>query len=197
MYSFTSPYITLPVENVDTDQIIPARFLKTTDKLGLGAAAFYDWRYTADGAPKPDFVLNRPEADGAQILVAGHNFGCGSSREHASWALIGVGLRAIVSSSFADIFKNNALKNGLLPIHVDVETLQRLLQCPGEMTVDLEQQRITTSHGISAIFPIEPFAKHCLLHSVDQLGFLLNLTPAITAFERAHEGLYDSTSVIA
>jgi 3-isopropylmalate/(R)-2-methylmalate dehydratase small subunit len=197
MYSFTSAYITLPVENVDTDQIIPARFLKTTDKLGLGAAAFYDWRYTADGTPKPDFVLNRPEADGAQILVAGHNFGCGSSREHASWALIGVGLRAIVSSAFADIFNNNALKNGLLPIQVDTETLQLLLQCPGEMTVDLEQQRITTSRGISATFPMDPFAKHCLLHGVDQLGFLLNLAPTITAFERTHEVQQNVTPAVA
>ncbi|HXC26278.1 MAG TPA: 3-isopropylmalate dehydratase small subunit [Gemmatimonadaceae bacterium] len=188
MYPFTSPYITLPIENIDTDQIIPARFLKTTDKIGLGAAAFHDWRYTTNGAPKPDFILNRPEAQGAQILVAGHNFGCGSSREHAPWALIGTGLRAIVSSAFADIFQNNALKNGLLPIQVDSATLHRLLTTPtnNSITVDLDQQTITTPDGISATFPIDPFAKHCLLHGVDQLGFLLALDPIITTFEQTH-----------
>jgi 3-isopropylmalate/(R)-2-methylmalate dehydratase small subunit len=185
MYPLTSRYITIPTEHIDTDQIIPARFLKTTHKSGLGAAAFHDWRYAADRTPNPDFVLNRPEAQGARILVAGHNFGCGSSREHAPWALLGVGLRAVVSSAFGEIFRSNALKNGLLPIQVDRSTIQRLASEPSEMTVDLAQQTITTRNGIVATFPIEPFAKHCLLHDTDELGFLLALAPAITAFELA------------
>ena len=190
MHPFPSPltarYVTLPVENVDTDQIIPARFLKTTDKTGLGAAAFHDWRYDADGAPRPDFVLNRPEATGAAVLVAGHNFGCGSSREHAPWALLGAGIQVVVSSAFADIFRNNALKNGLLPVQVPPDVLARLMQGPGDITVDLEAQTITASTPsgtVSATFPIDPFAKHCLVHGVDQLGFLLALEPDIAAYE--------------
>ena len=188
MYPFTSRYVILPIENIDTDQIIPARFLKTTDKQGLGAAAFYDWRCDATGVSNPEFVLNTPDAHDAHILVAGHNFGCGSSREHAPWALIGADFRAIISSSFADIFRNNALKNGLLPIQVDPTVLHHLMQTParGPITVDLERQTITAADGISATFPIDPFAKHCLLHGVDQMGFLLDLDSAITSFEQKY-----------
>jgi 3-isopropylmalate/(R)-2-methylmalate dehydratase small subunit len=175
------------MENIDTDQIIPARFLKTTEKNGLGASAFYDWRYDDDGRPKPDFVLNRPEAQGASVLVAGHNFGCGSSREHAPWALLGVGFRAVVSSGFAEIFRNNAMKNGLLPVQVEPAVLRQLMQEPGEVTIDLATQTITTTNGISATFPIDPFAKHCLLNGVDQLGFLLALDQRITEFECTHD----------
>jgi 3-isopropylmalate/(R)-2-methylmalate dehydratase small subunit len=187
MNVFTSHYIILPVENIDTDQIIPARFLKTTEKVGLGASAFYDWRYDAQGNPNPAFVLNKPESAGAEILVAGHNFGCGSSREHAPWALLGIGLRAVVSSGFADIFRNNALKNGLIPVQVDSAFLVNLLQNNGTLTVDLAAQTVTTSTGQSAHFPIDPFAKHCLLHGVDQLGFLLSHHQQILDFERTHD----------
>jgi 3-isopropylmalate/(R)-2-methylmalate dehydratase small subunit len=185
-YPYTASYISIAMENVDTDQIIPARFLKTTSKAGLGDKAFYDWRYDADGAPRPEFVLNRPESRNARILVAGHNFGCGSSREHAPWALCDAGFSAVVSSAFADIFKNNAVKNGLLPIEVDAVTLQRLLQRgTGTLTIDLDAQIIRDDVG-AAPFPIDPFAKHCLRHGVDQLGFLLKHEPAIRAFETWH-----------
>ena len=188
--SFTSTLVALPAENVDTDQIIPARFLKVTDKAGLGEGLFADWRYDAGGSPEPDFVLNRPEARGAEVLVAGHNFGCGSSREHAPWALRGYGFRAVVSTYFADIFRNNALKNGLLPVVVDAETHARLLhlaQEPGaEVTVELESQTLTLPDGTRAHFPIEPFAKHCLLHGLDELGFLLAEEARIAEYEAAH-----------
>jgi 3-isopropylmalate/(R)-2-methylmalate dehydratase small subunit len=197
MYPFTARYVTLPVENVDTDQIIPARFLKTTSREGLGASAFFDWRYEANGEPKPNFIFNRPEAAGAEVLVAGHNFGCGSSREHAPWALLGLGIRAVVSSTFADIFKNNALKNGLVPIQVDASTLTELLRAPGEITVDVEHQRITTPAGIAATFPIDPFAKYCLLNSIDQLGFLLALGDDITQYERAHPRYANTMETLA
>src|SRR5512136_1890383 len=145
--TLTSRVVPLPVNNIDTDQIIPARFLKVTDKSGLGASLFADWRYNADGSPKPDFCLNQPEHQGAQILLAGDNFGCGSSREHAPWALTGFGFRAVISTSFADIFRNNALKNGLLPIIVDGETLRLLLdqlaEVPAaELTIDLAAQTL-------------------------------------------------------
>jgi len=186
VYPFTARYVCLDAENVDTDQIIPARFLKTTTRDGLGASAFYDWRYDASGTPKPDFVFNRPESAGAEVLVAGHNFGCGSSREHAPWALLELGLRAVVSSTFADIFKNNALKNGLLPIQVDPATLTQLLRAPGTITVDLDRQTIATPSGIAASFPVDPFAKHCLLNGVDQLGFLLSLRDDVNAYEQRH-----------
>lgn len=187
---FTSTLVTLPAENVDTDQIIPARFLKITDKAGLGESLFADWRYDAEGRPDPDFVLNRPEARGAAVLVAGHNFGCGSSREHAPWALRGYGFRAVVSTYFADIFRNNALKNGLLPIVVDAAVHQRLLHLAGEpgaeVTVDLESQTLTLPDGTGAHFPIEPFAKHCLLHGLDELGFLLAEETRIAEYESTH-----------
>lgn len=189
--SFTSRVVLLPIENVDTDQIIPARFLKVTDKAGLGEALFSDWRYNADGSPKPDFVLNEPESRGAHVLFAGDNFGCGSSREHAPWALVGFGFQAVISTFFADIFRNNALKNGLLPIMVEPGVHQRLLSAlqadPGaQVTVDLATQTLTLPDGTDVQFPIDPFAKHCLLNGVDQLGFLLGEDAAIQAFEAAN-----------
>src|SRR3954469_18870520 len=152
---FSSPTVVLPSENVDTDQIIPARFLKVTSKIGIGKHLFADWRYDAAGAPKADFILNKPEAAGASVLVAGDNFGCGSSREHAPWALYDYGFRAVVSTSIADIFRNNALKNGLLPIVVDATVHGRLLAAPGaNVTISLEQQTITLADGTAARFPI-------------------------------------------
>jgi 3-isopropylmalate/(R)-2-methylmalate dehydratase small subunit len=179
----------MPVNDIDTDQIIPARFLKVTDKAGLGANLFSDWRYNADGTPKPDFILNRPEAQGAQILLAGDNFGCGSSREHAPWALTGFGFRAVISTSFADIFRNNALKNGLLPIIVDAETHQMLFdlveEVPNvELTVDLASQTLNFSGG-SAAFPVDGFSKACLLNGVDELGYILGFDKQIAAYENS------------
>jgi 3-isopropylmalate/(R)-2-methylmalate dehydratase small subunit len=189
--TFTSQIVALPVENIDTDQIIPARYLKTTDKAGLGDGLFSDWRYNADGSPKPDFVLNRPDVQNAQILVAGNNFGCGSSREHAPWALQGYGFKAVISTYFADIFKNNSLKNGLLPIVVDKETYYQLVSLfeedpTTEVTVDLASQTLTLPGGQRVKFPIDSFAKHCLINGVDQMGFLLAEDPAIAAYEQGH-----------
>jgi 3-isopropylmalate/(R)-2-methylmalate dehydratase small subunit len=189
--TFTSTIVALPMENIDTDQIIPARWLKVTDKSGLGDGLFYAWRYNADGSPKPDFVLNRPDVRGAQVLIAGHNFGCGSSREHAPWALQGYGFKAVISTYFADIFKGNALKNGLLPIVVDQETYYQLVSLFDEdpettITVDLANQQLILPEGQKIAFPIDPFAKHCLVNGVDQLGFLAAEEPAIEAFEMAH-----------
>lgn len=186
--TFTATCIALPIENIDTDQIIPARYLKTTDKAGLGDALFADWRYDSQGRPNADFPLNRPEAAGAQILIAGHNFGCGSSREHAPWALQGYGFRAVISTYFADIFRNNALKVGLLPIVVDGETHHQLLSMVEEdpttpVTIDLESQQVRLPDGQAITFPIDPFAKYCLLNGVDQLGFLLSQEEAIAAYE--------------
>jgi 3-isopropylmalate/(R)-2-methylmalate dehydratase small subunit len=184
----TSRVVALPVNDIDTDQIIPARFLKATDKEGLGKSLFADWRYLADGAPRPDFVLNRPEVEGVRILVAGHNFGCGSSREHAPWALVGFGFRAIVATSFADIFKNNALKNGLLPVTVEPAAHARILAAHSanpavELTVDLEAQTVTLAGDAPVSFPVDPFARHCLLQGVDELGYLLSKEDAIRAYE--------------
>ncbi len=179
----------LPVNDVDTDQIIPARFLKVTDKAGLGASLFADWRYAADGSPRPDFVLNQPGAKQAAILVAGANFGCGSSREHAPWALVGFGFRAVVATSFADIFRNNALKNGLLPVAIDapshdavVEQIRR--EPEASLAIDLEKQTLTLPDGRAVGFPVEPFARSCLLNGVDELGYILRFEPQIAAFER-------------
>jgi 3-isopropylmalate/(R)-2-methylmalate dehydratase small subunit len=185
--SLTSRVVVLPVNDIDTDQIIPARFLKATDKNGMGDNLFADWRYNADGSPKSDFALNQPEAVGRQILLAGDNFGCGSSREHAPWALTGFGFRAVISTSFADIFRSNALKNGLLPIIVDESTHQRLLTMIGEnpaleLTIDLATQTLTFPGG-SVTFPIDPFNKTCLLNGVDELGYILSFEKDITAFE--------------
>lgn len=184
-----STTLVLAQENIDTDQIIPARYLKVTDKAGLGQACFSDWRYNADGTPKPDFPLNQPEHQGASVLVGGHNFGCGSSREHAPWALIGAGFQAVVSTYFADIFRSNSLKNGLLPIQVDAETQQQLISLVEEdpetrVTVDLASQTLTLPDGRAVTFPIDAFSKECLLQGVDQLGFLMNLDPQIAAFEQ-------------
>lgn len=188
---FSSRFVALPIENIDTDQIIPARFLKTTSAEGLGAALFYDWRYDANGAPRPDFILNQPQAQGVQILLAGHNFGAGSSREHAVWALMGFGFRAVISTYFADIFRNNALKNGLLPIQVDAETHRQLFSLAAEdpeaqLRVDLEAQQLILPDGRAVTFPIDPFARRCLLDGVDQLGYLLNMADRIAAYEATH-----------
>ncbi len=184
--------VALPINDIDTDQIIPARYLKVTDKQGLGQACFTDWRYNADGSPKPDFPLNQPQHQGAEVLIAGNNFGCGSSREHAPWALLGAGLKAVVSTYFADIFKNNALKNGLLPIVVDEETQHQLISLAQEdpttsVTIDLESQTLTLPDGRGVEFPIDPFAKFCLLNGVDQLGFLLNLEDDVVSYEQDHQ----------
>ena len=174
--------VAIPVENIDTDQIIPARFLRVTHKDGLATAAFADWR------EQPDFVLNQAASQGAKILVAGDNFGCGSSREHAPWALWAWGFRAVISSRFADIFKNNALKNGLLPIVVDAETHRRLFEQlaadpDAAVTVDLAAQTLTLPDGARVTFPIDPFSRTCLLQGVDELGYLLSKEPQIAAFE--------------
>ncbi len=180
--------MSLPVNNIDTDQIIPARFLKATDKKDMGGNLFADWRYNDDGSPKADFVINKPESAGAQILLAGDNFGCGSSREHAPWALTGYGFRTVISTSFADIFRNNALKNGLIPIIVDKKTHQMLLdlaeEAPrAELTIDLASQTLSYPGG-SVNFPIDPFNKTCLLNGVDELGYILGFEKEIAAFER-------------
>ena len=189
--TFSARIVALPLENVDTDQIIPARYLKVTDKSGLAEGLFYAWRYNADGSPKPDFVLNRPDVQGAQVLVAGNNFGCGSSREHAPWAIQGYGFKAVISTYFADIFRNNSLKNGLLPIVVDQETYYQLVSLFEEdpstaVTIDLESQTLTLPGGQTISFPIDAFAKHCLLNGVDQMGFLAKQEDDIAAYETAH-----------
>jgi 3-isopropylmalate/(R)-2-methylmalate dehydratase small subunit len=182
--SFAAKTVALPIENVDTDQIIPARFLKVTSKAGIGKHLFADWRYDAAGSPRSDFVLNRPESAGATVLIAGDNFGCGSSREHAPWALRDYGFRAVISTSIADIFRNNALKNGLLPIVVDADSHAALLAGAGaQVTVSLADQTVTLPDGKAVRFPIDPFARYCLMNGVDELGFLLAAAPDITAFE--------------
>jgi 3-isopropylmalate/(R)-2-methylmalate dehydratase small subunit len=182
--TLTSKTVVLPVENVDTDQIIPARFLKATSKAGLGSKLFADWRFDGEGKPKGDFVLNKPEAAGAAVLVAGDNFGCGSSREHAPWALVDHGIRAVISTSIADIFRNNSLKNGLVPVVIDKATHAKLLASPGaSVTISVEDQTLTLPDGTRASFPIDPFARYCLLNGVDELEFLLSQESAIAAFE--------------
>ncbi|MBI1393753.1 MAG: 3-isopropylmalate dehydratase small subunit [Alphaproteobacteria bacterium] len=185
---FTSRTAVLPAENVDTDQIIPARFLTTTTRDGLGAAAFADWRYDENGEPKPDSPFNEDSRADHGILIAGGNFGCGSSREHAPWALLGFGFRAVISTKIADIFTGNALKNGLVPIEIDAATHRDLLAEPGlELTIDLETMRITTPNGgVDAPFRLEPFARRCLMDGVDPLGAILAEEDAIAAFEAAH-----------
>ncbi|MDZ4671277.1 MAG: 3-isopropylmalate dehydratase small subunit [Phototrophicales bacterium] len=188
LQAFTGKVVALPINDIDTDQIIPARYLKVTDKAGLGEACFSDWRYNADGSPKPEFVLNKPEHAGSQVLVGGHNFGCGSSREHAPWALMGAGFKAVISTYFADIFQNNSLKNGLLPIVVDDETHKQLISLAEEdpnieIHVDLASQQITLPDGRKVTFPVDAFSKYCLLQGVDQMGFLLNLDPDIVKYE--------------
>ena len=184
--TLTSRSVVLPFTNIDTDQIIPARFLTTTTKEGLGRQAFADWRYDASGAPKPDFELNRPQAAGCAILVAGRNFGCGSSREHAPWALLDFGFRAVVSTEIADIFRSNSLKNGLLPIIVDGKTHRWLLDNPGaDVRVDLESTTLEVD-GKRVKFPIDRFSRYCLMNGIDQLGYLLEQREAIERYERAH-----------
>lgn len=190
---FESRFVVLPIDNVDTDQIIPARFLKTISKEGLGDQLFNDWRYDAAGNPKPDFVLNTPEARQAQILVAGDNFGCGSSREHAPWALTQFGFRAVISTSFADIFKQNSLKNSLLPIVVPRDAHEWLFANPNAtLKVDLASQTLTLPDGRRVEFPIDSFSKHCLLEGVDELGYILQQEPAIAAFEAQRVGSIDT-----
>ena len=177
--------LVMPSTNIDTDQIIPARFLRTTSRDGLGRQLFADWRYGADGAAKPEFVLNRPEAADCAVLVAGRNFGCGSSREHAPWALLDYGFRAVISTEIADIFRSNSLKNGLLPIEVDEATGRWLLEHAGaEVTIDLGTRTLLLPDGRVVEFPIEGFARYCLLNGVDQLGFLLARQAEIAAYEQ-------------
>jgi 3-isopropylmalate/(R)-2-methylmalate dehydratase small subunit len=189
--SVTSAVVPMNRGDVDTDQIIPARFLKTVNRAGLGEQLFHDWRYLADGSPNPEFVLNRPEMAGRQVLLAGDNFGCGSSREHAPWALMAWGVRAVVSSSFADIFRNNSLKNGLLPIEVPPEELGRLFalvdaEPDAQVTVDLEGQELRLPDGSTIGFHVDAFARRMILDGTDELGYLLSLEPQIKAYEAAH-----------
>ena len=178
--NFESRMVVLPLNNVDTDQIIPARFLKTTSKLGLDKQLFNDWRQD------PDFVLNRPESQGLQILLAGDNFGCGSSREHAPWALTQWGFRAVISTSFADIFKQNSLKNSLLPIVVPPDVHAELLDSGGTVKIDLPNQTLTTPGGREVHFDVDQFSKHCLVNGVDELGYILQQSPEIDAYEADH-----------
>jgi 3-isopropylmalate/(R)-2-methylmalate dehydratase small subunit len=177
--------VVMPGTNIDTDQIMPARFLTTTTRDGLGKHLFADWRYDSQGKPIADFVLNQAEAVGCQILVAGRNIGCGSSREHAPWGLYDFGFRAVISTEIADIFRSNSLKNGLLPIVVDAATHQWLIDHPGaEVVIDLEARRVSLPNGTSVEFPIESFARYCLLNGVDETGYLLSQDAAISAFEK-------------
>jgi 3-isopropylmalate/(R)-2-methylmalate dehydratase small subunit len=186
----TARVVALPRSDIDTDQIIPARFLKKVDKEGLGTLLFADWRYGPDGTANADFPLNRPERQGAQILLAGNNFGCGSSREHAPWALVGFGFRAVISTSFADIFRANSLKNGLLPVVVDAAThaaLLSLVEADPALTlhIDLAAQELAIPGRAPVRFPVDAFSKRCLLGGVDELGYLLGFEPQIAAFEAA------------
>ena len=199
---YTARYAVLPVENIDTDQIIPARFLKTTSKVGLGEILFSDWRYNDDGTPNPAFVVNKPEYQGVEVLVAGNNFGCGSSREHAPWALQGFGFKAVLSTYFADIFRNNSLKNGLLPIIISEETYQKLVSADAEaagdveISVDLATQTVTLPDGEKVHFPIEPFANYCVLNGVDQLGFLVSADDDLTTYESAHAARVNTAGLV-
>lgn len=188
--NFTSRVVPLAINNIDTDQIIPARFLKTTSKQGLDQQLFYDWRYDEQGRPKQEFILNQPRTQGAEILLAGDNFGCGSSREHAPWALTQFGFRAVISTSFADIFKGNALKNSLLPIVVSHEVHAKLLalSADAKVKIDLATQTMTLPDGERVEFPVDTFAKACLLEGVDELGWILKQEPAIAAFEKTRVG---------
>lgn len=196
--AFESSYAVLPVDNIDTDQIIPARFLKTISKDGLGDQLFFDWRYEADGTPKADFVLNSEAAKQCGVLVAGDNFGCGSSREHAPWALTQYGFKAVVSTSFADIFKNNSLKNGLLPIVVPKDVHAKLIASGGgTVNVDLASQKITTGDGAAVEFPIDAFSKMCLLEGIDELGFIQKHETDIAAYEAKRESTLDTRGVLA
>jgi 3-isopropylmalate/(R)-2-methylmalate dehydratase small subunit len=197
---FSGRLAPLPINDIDTDQIIPARYLKVTDKNGLGQACFSDWRYNADGSPKPEFILNKAEYQGASVLIGGHNFGCGSSREHAPWALMGAGYKAVISTYFADIFRNNSLKNGLLPVVVDEETHRQLISLAEEdpttqVTVDLESQTVTLPDGRAVQFPVDSFSRYCLLNGVDQLGFLMGLDEQINSYESANQARVQTVAV--
>jgi 3-isopropylmalate/(R)-2-methylmalate dehydratase small subunit len=189
--TLTATMVCIPTENIDTDQIIPARFLKVTDKNGLGDNLFCDWRYNEDGSPKADFILNTPQGKKAQILVAGDNFGCGSSREHAPWAIMGYGFKAVISTSFADIFRGNSLKLGLVPIAVDKETHLQLMSLieedpDTEIFIDLKNQTVQLPDGRTVDFPIDNFSKVCILNGVDQLGYLQTHAAAVETYEAAH-----------
>ena len=194
----TSRMVPLPIDNIDTDIIVPARFLKVTDKAGMDQYLFRDWRFESDGTPKPDFILNQPRAKGAQVLLAGKNFGSGSSREHAPWALMAFGFRVVISTSFADIFNGNSLKNGLLPVVVPAEThadLFRLVERDPDaaVTIDLASQTLTLPGGQTANFPIDNFSKQCLLAGVDQLGYVLKQDAHIRAYEASHPAAVETT----
>jgi 3-isopropylmalate/(R)-2-methylmalate dehydratase small subunit len=195
--NFESRVVLFPFNNIDTDQIIPARFLKTTSKLGLDKNLFYDWRYDAQGNPKPDFILNQPSVQGAQVLLAGDNFGCGSSREHAPWALTQFGFRAVLSTSFADIFRQNSLKNSLLPIVIPPDVHAALFAAvaadpDATVRIDLVQQTLTTPDGRAVEFPVDEFSKHCLVEGVDELGYILSQEPAIAAYEARNPAPIDA-----
>ncbi|MGO8994235.1 MAG: 3-isopropylmalate dehydratase small subunit [Polyangiaceae bacterium] len=187
----SSRVVLLLRDDIDTDQIIPARFLKTTEKTGLATSLFADWRYGPQGTERPDFPLNLPDARGAHVLVAGRNFGCGSSREHAVWALVAAGFRAVIAPSFADIFRNNAAKNGLLAVPVDLDLHAAVVASHARdsslvVTIDLEEQRVLLPDGASGQFPVDPFVKRCLLNGLDELGYLLSFSDRIEAHEAAH-----------
>jgi len=198
--TFTSRLAPLPIDNIDTDQIIPARFQKTISKAGLDQNLFCDWRYDAQGNPNPDFILNKPEGKAAHVLLAGDNFGCGSSREHAPWALTQYGFRAVISTSFADIFRGNSLKNSLLPIIVPPDAHKKLFAAltadpAASVTVDLEKQTLTLPDGNSVTFPIDEFAKFCMLQGVDELGYILQQEQAIAAYEAQRPLTVDTLAV--
>jgi 3-isopropylmalate/(R)-2-methylmalate dehydratase small subunit len=181
----TSRTIVMPQTDIDTDQIMPARYLTTTNKEGLGEAAFADWRYDKHGKPIPDFPLNQPGASECRVLVAGNNFGCGSSREHAPWGLVDFGIRAVISTRIADIFRNNSLKNGLVPVIVDEDVYANLLENAGaEVTVDVEGRTLTLPGGDEVEFPLDGFSRHCLMEGIDQLGYLLSKADAIARYEQ-------------
>jgi 3-isopropylmalate/(R)-2-methylmalate dehydratase small subunit len=183
--SIRSRTVVLPTTNIDTDQIIPARFLTSTSRSGFGKNLFADWRYDSAGNPRPDFALNKPEARGAQVLVAGRNVGCGSSREHAAWALQDFGIAAVISTEFADIFRTNCLKNGLVPVLVDERTHAWLIEHPGaDLNIDVETTTLSLPDGTTVKFPLEGFARYCLLNGVDELGYLLSQNAAIAAYEQ-------------
>jgi 3-isopropylmalate/(R)-2-methylmalate dehydratase small subunit len=197
--TFESRMVPMGIDNIDTDQIIPARFLKTISKEGLDKQLFNDWRYDAEGNPKPDFILNKPESKGVEVLLAGDNFGCGSSREHAPWALTQFGFRAVISTSFADIFKSNALKNSLLPIVVPRDVHTALFQAVStdpnvKVTIDLPSQTLTLPDGRKVEYPVDAFSKHCLIEGVDELGYILKQEPAIAAFEAKRVGSINTLS---